>query len=305
MPGRPGRTPGPWRTGPAGRTSPRSAGAARSCRSDRTYRKAGAPGPPLRCLYVQPDREVGAGRPRAVPAPSRPSATGPTAPARPASCAAAVIAGRSAIAARPVRHMRQRRPRATRSSSAATDVAASTPRVHVGRMIRSSARAPRPARPARTGRWGSCRRRCTITVAPGPGVAAPPRQLVEVHAGRVGDHHLARAGRRARRRPSTSPASPGQPDPARPSPGPARRPTRRRPPRAAAGRVDRGQPAERVAVQVDQLRVARCTNAVAGSRPAGRPRPARARTRAQVSSIRQIIPRPDPDTVRACRNCTS
>src|SRR5439155_650580 len=105
------------------------------CRSARTYRNAGAPGPPLRYLYVQPTA-------RSAPAAVSPTGTAPAewhrshSTSAPTSCAAAVSAGRSATA--PERYDTwYRHSSATSPSSAAVTAAGSMPRSGSVPTIRS------------------------------------------------------------------------------------------------------------------------------------------------------------------------
>ena len=167
----------PWRTGRAGRTSPRSAGAAWPAGRARTYRNAGAPGPRVEVLVRAADGQVGPGDSAAAPAPSRPSGTGPTASSAPTACAAAVIAGQVGDRAGPVGHVRQ---------ADQGDVA-------------------RPGRPRRAP--VDARRRCrsSTTRSSGPRACGQPRQHVPVggEVVVVGDDDAAgRAARPAPRRPA-------------------------------------------------------------------------------------------------------
>ena len=139
----------------------RSAG----CRSRRTYRNAGAPGPPLRYLYVHPTA-------RSTPAEASGTSIEPAECDRshsvsaPTACAAAVMPGRSATA--PERYATcDSDTRATSSSSAATTSAVATPRSMSDATTRTLM--PRAAaRPSSTYRSvGKLSSSVTITDRPG------------------------------------------------------------------------------------------------------------------------------------------
>ncbi len=133
----------------------------------------------------------------------------------------------------------------------------------------------------------------STTDRPGRADTGRPGQLVEVHRGRVGDHHLARPGaeQRGRRsgrrsaRASEIQRRPGPDQPAAPLVGSTTSATAARGGPRAAGRAS-CRPGRAAPGAGDELG--------RGTRPAGRPRPAPARTRAQSRSIRQIIPRLRP-----------
>ena len=118
-------------------------------------------------------------------------------------------------------------------------------------------------------------------VAPGAGLRAGHQQLVEVHRRRVADQHLAGPCARARRRPGRRRCgwprrSSDDHEPTSPSPHCCSTT------RASAAGVSRGQPAERVPVEVEEpvgAVVVGAGEAARGSRPADRRRRAPRRRR--------------------------